>query len=97
MIAPLLVRAEGAIFSGWLAFGYFVGEEMDDFWGGSILMLNNVIEDAHHVPGWVPLLPTLVGLAGIAAAFVMYLLRPDWPGRLARAIRPVYLFVYNKW
>ncbi len=32
MIAPLLVLAAGALFSGALAFEYFVGHDMDDFW-----------------------------------------------------------------
>src|SRR5690606_12646533 len=76
MIAPLLMLTAGEIFSGWLAFDHFVGAGMDEFWRGSILMLHNVIEEAHHGPGWVPLLHTLVGVPGIAAAFVMYLLRP---------------------
>ena len=97
MIAPLLVLALGAIFAGKLAFDYFVGEHMNDFWGTSILMLDNVIEKAHHVPEWVVELPTIVAAIGIVGAWVMYLLKPSWPARVANAIRPVYQFVFNKW
>ncbi|NNE86137.1 MAG: NADH-quinone oxidoreductase subunit L, partial [Alphaproteobacteria bacterium] len=97
MIAPLLVLALGAIFSGYLAKEFFVGDGMGDFWGKSILMLGHIIEDAHHAPDWVAQLPTVMAAIGIAGAWIMYMLRPSWPGKLATAIRPVYRFVFSKW
>lgn len=97
MIAPLLVLALGAIFSGWLAFDYFVGDRMEEFWGASILMLSNVIEETHDSPRWVVWLPTGMAAIGIAAAWVMYMAMPALPGKLTAAIRPVYRFVFNKW
>ena len=97
MIAPLLVLALGAVFSGYLAKEYFVGHDMNEFWGGSILMLHNIIEEAHHVPFWVKKLPILVGVIGIFAAFVMYILTPNWPAAFVARIRPLHTFVYNKW
>lgn len=97
MIAPLLVLALGAVFSGFLAKEYFVGDSMDAFWGNSILMLTTVIQDAHHVEKWVKLLPIAVGIAGILGAFVMYILKPDWPAAFVARIRPIHRFVYNKW
>jgi len=97
MIAPLLVLALGAIFSGFLAKEYFVGHQMDEFWGSSILMLHNIIEDAHHAPTWVIALPLVVAVAGILGAFVMYILKPGWPAVFVARIRPLHTFVYNKW
>lgn len=99
MIAPLIVLALGAIFSGWLGFEYFVGHEMEHFWNGSILMLGepDIIEAAHHVPEWVPLLPALVGVAGIALAFLFYKMMPTLPARVAGGFGFVYRFVFNKW
>jgi NADH-quinone oxidoreductase subunit L len=97
MIAPLVVLALGAIFAGALAVEYFVGDHMEEFWGSSILMLHNVIEEAHHIPEWVAQLPTVMAAVGIVAAWVMYMLMPSWPKRVAGLIRPVYLFVFNKW
>ena len=97
MIAPLVVLALGAIFAGILAVEFFVGDRMEAFWGPSILMLHNVIEEAHHAPDWVVWLPTGMAAIGIVAAFVMYILAPGWPGKLATAIRPVYQFVFSKW
>jgi NADH-quinone oxidoreductase subunit L len=72
---------------------------MEAFWGGSLLVLpgHESIEAAHHAPGWVKLLPTVVALLGIAAATAMYLLRPDWPGLLAERFARLYRFLLNKW
>ena len=97
MIIPLLVLAIGAIFSGYLAYEYFVGHDMDDFWGASILMLSDIIEEAHHVPKWVKILPIAVGVIGILGAFVMYMSKPGWPAAFVAKIKPIHTFVYNKW
>jgi NADH-quinone oxidoreductase subunit L len=99
MTAPLGVLALGAIFAGMIAFGWFVGEHWKTFWGGSIFLRpdNEIIEHAHHVPGWVGLLPLVVGLAGIALAFAMYILYPNWPRALAKRLRALYFFLLNKW
>ena len=97
MIIPLIVLALGAIFAGWLAVDYFVGHHMEEFWGSSLLMLHNVIEEAHHVPEWVKKLPIVVGAVGIVGAWVMYIAKPEWPAALVARIRPVYRFVYKKW
>ncbi len=100
MLLPLLVLAAGAVFSGIVGYKLFdmVGAE-GDFWNGSIMVLpdNNVLADIHHIPVWVPYLPIVVALAGIALAWLFYLKRTELPAALARRIRPVYLFLLNKW
>ena len=97
MIVPLLVLAIGAIFSGYLGYEYFVGHHMDEFWRSSLLMTSDVIEHAHHVDKWVKILPIVVGVVGIFGAWVMYMLKPEWPAAVVRRIRPIHTFVYNKW
>ena len=99
MLIPLIVLAIGAVISGYVAYDVFVGKSMDAFWGASILVLegNNTVEAAHHVPLWVKLLPIVVAVAGIAAAYVAYIMRPEIPAKVAESIRPVYLFLLNKW
>jgi NADH-quinone oxidoreductase subunit L len=99
MLAPMMVLAVGAIFAGYLGYAIFVGDRAHAFWGGAILVLaqHPGIEGAHHVPGWVKLLPLLVALAGIGLAVVMYLLLTDLPARLAKVFRPLYDFALNKW
>jgi NADH-quinone oxidoreductase subunit L len=87
------------VISGFVAYDLFVGNQMDAFWGAAILMLpeNNSIEAAHHVPTWVKLLPILVGVVGIAVAWYAYILKPEVPAKFSAAIRPIYLFFFNKW
>ena len=99
MTIPLGVLALGAVISGAVAYDTFVGHHMAEFWGASIKVLaeNNSIEAAHHAPLWVKLAPLVVGLAGIALAYLMYMFRTELPGMLAARFRPVYLFLLNKW
>ncbi|HEY5607184.1 MAG TPA: NADH-quinone oxidoreductase subunit L [Alphaproteobacteria bacterium] len=97
MTVPLAILAIGAVLAGMLAYPYFVGDAQ--IWGKTILVLpdHNTIEEAHHSPLWVKLAPLVVALIGIALAYYMYLFRPGLPGKLVARIRPIYLFVYNKW
>ncbi len=99
MILPLIVLAAGAVFAGWLGYNDFVGEGRESFWRESILVLPDhaSLEAAHHAPAWVGLLPFIVGLLGIAVAWLAYIGRPAIPALVARAFRPVYLFLLNKW
>ena len=99
MILPLMVLAVGACFAGFAGYEWFVGHNAQDFWGNAILVLptHTALEDAHHVPAWVKYLPLVVGGAGIALAYVMYMFVPSLPGKLVSAIKPLHTFVFNKW
>jgi len=99
MTIPLGILAVGAVFSGILFYGYFVGDGMAAFWGSSILMLpeNTVIADAHHVPLWVKVAPIAAGLIGILVAYFFYIRRPETPVALAKTHREAHLFLLNKW
>jgi NADH-quinone oxidoreductase subunit L len=99
MTLPLVALAIGAAFAGYLGFETFVGEGRVEFWGAAILVLeqNDAIEAAHHVPLWVKLLPLGMGAGGIALAWIMYVRMPAFPGLLAARVRPLYLFLLNKW
>ena len=99
MILPLFVLAAGACFAGYIGYENFVGTKTAVFWGNSILVLGHhpSLENAHHVPLWVKYLPLVVGLAGIGLAYLMYILRPDLPARLAATFQRLYLFALNKW
>ena len=72
---------------------------MESFWQQSLLVLgpHNTIEGAHGAPEWVGVSPLGFALVGIAAAYVMYIAVPSLPARLAGAMRPLYLFLLNKW
>jgi len=99
MIAPLVVLAAGAVFSGMLGYHYFVGGGLEAFWGDSILVLpgHDALKDAHHAPLWVIALPVVVAVAGIALAYWFYMVRPGIPGALAGRFGAVYRFLLNKW
>jgi len=97
MIWPLYLLALGAVVAGALFYPYFVGSGREAFWGDSLLVLHDIIEEAHHVPFWVKAAPMVVTLLGIALAWVMYIRSPALPGILADRLRPLYLFSYNKW
>jgi NADH-quinone oxidoreductase subunit L len=101
MLIPLGVLALGAVFAGMIWYKPFFGSlhYVNDWFAGAIFMAegNTVIEDAHHVPTWVKLAPFVAMLAGLGLAWVFYIQRPEMPGRLAEAQRPLYLFLLNKW
>jgi NADH-quinone oxidoreductase subunit L len=99
MLVPLLVLACGALAAGFLLHSWFIGEDWQAFWNGSIFngANNHVLAGIEHVPGWVDASPTVVGLLGIALAYVMYMAFPLLPMRLAATFRPIYLLFLNKW
>ena len=99
MIIPLVVLAAGAVFSGYLGYEWFVGENLKEFWGQSIFVLpgTNPIDAAHHVPTWVKILPIIVAILGIAAAYYLYIKNKEIPRILAQYFRLTYKFLLNKW
>jgi NADH-quinone oxidoreductase subunit L len=99
MLVPLLILAAGAIGIGAIFAPHFVGHHWEQFWNGSIVNAphNHIMHAAHEVPSWVPLAPTVVGLSGIALAYILYMLFPSIPGKLAATFRGLYLFLLNKW
>jgi NADH-quinone oxidoreductase subunit L len=99
MLVPLFVLAAGAVAAGFALHSWFIGEQWQEFWSGSIFNgpSNHTLARLEDVPLWVDALPTVVGLLGIAAAYVMYVAFPLLPMRLAAMFRGVYLFVLNKW
>ncbi|MFT8721022.1 MAG: NADH-quinone oxidoreductase subunit L [Acetobacter malorum] len=99
MTIPLVLLAVGAVVSGIALAPYYIGAQQAAFWQGSIFNApdNSIMEIFEHVPGLVALLPSVVGLAGIAVAYVFYIARPDLPAALARSCAPLYRFLLNKW
>ncbi len=100
MIMPLYVLAAGAIAAGFIFKDYFVGQNYEDFWGPALFLkdaANNVMEAAHHVPGWVVASPFIVMVIGFLVAVYAYILRPDIPARFAGTFSHLYNLFYNKW
>jgi NADH-quinone oxidoreductase subunit L len=99
MLGPLCVLALGAVFAGWAFNDWFIGADWPHFWNGAIYngAHNHVIENLEHLPVWVDYAPLVLGLAGIALAWVMYIANPLLPVRLAEGFAPIYRFLLNKW
>ncbi len=99
MLIPLIVLAIGAAFFGWLGYDYFVGADSARFWNGAILVLpgHDALARAEQIPAVIAYLPLVSGIAGIALAYVFYILDPRLPVRLAQRFRVLYLFLLNKW
>ncbi|NBO20573.1 MAG: NADH-quinone oxidoreductase subunit L, partial [Rhodobacteraceae bacterium] len=66
---------------------------------GALLMLpeREALHHAHEAPVWVKVSPFVAMILGLLLAIQMYLVRPDWPAKLAANQRPLYLFLLNKW
>ena len=99
MTVPLILLAIGAVSTGWVFHEQLLGEHWQDFWGASIVNGpdNHVLHAMHDVPGWVALAPTVVGIVGIALAYVIYLGNPGLPAIAAARFNGVYRFLLNKW
>jgi NADH-quinone oxidoreductase subunit L len=99
MLGPLLVLSIGAFAAGFTLHHWFIGDDWQAFWRGSIFNgeHNHVLAQIEDVPFWVDVLPTLVGLLGIAAAYLMYIVNPLLPVRLAQSFGGLYRFLLNKW
>ena len=98
MNGPLFVLVAGALFAGYLGYEHFVGHEYDVFWNGSLLMLgDNVLEAAHHVPMWVIAAPMVVGVVAITLAYVMYQWTKGIPDTLMNRFKPLYNLSHRKW
>ncbi len=99
MMIPLVVLAIGAVASGFGFYDYFVGDQRAAFWGASLYVTpgKDAIEAAHHVPGWVPWAPLIMGLIGIGAGYYAWLTRPGLPVAAARDLPGIYRFLLNKW
>ena len=70
-----------------------------EFWGEAIKVLpeNDTVEAAHHVPEIIKLMPLIVGVVGIALAYIFYLLLPVMVRIITTVFKPLYLLFFNKW
>src|SRR5882757_2324231 len=99
VLVPLAALAAGSILAGYPFKDLFAGEEIKDFFRGSLQFAdgNHIIEDMHHVPAWVAVAPTIMMALGFLVAWHFYIRKPALPGELARQHEPLYRFLLNKW
>jgi NADH-quinone oxidoreductase subunit L len=99
MLIPLGFLAAGSIFAGLPFKDIFVGHGAEEFFRESLKIGhgNNVLEEMHHVPYLIGLLPTVMMAIGFLVAWQFYIRRPDLPVELARQHQSLYQFLLNKW
>jgi NADH-quinone oxidoreductase subunit L len=100
MLTPLVILSIGAIASGYIGYKVWGMTSSDGaFWRGSILVLNknNPYKHIHDIESWVAQLPMVVGLLGIALAYLLYKFLLSIPKFFASKTNPIYLLLCNKY
>lgn len=99
MTIPLAVLALGSLAAGFPFKEVFAGHGVEEFFRGSLTFAkdNKVLEEMHHIPLWIALMPTVMMVVGFLVAWQFYIRRPDIPVELARQHQPLYRFLLNKW
>ena len=105
---PLILLAVPSVIIGWI----FVEPMLfGDFFGNSIVVLpeHDTLarlaehNDPEHSAAWqmvthgILALPVLLTVAGSVLAWIMYIVRPDLPAKVAGAFGPVYRTLLNKY
>jgi len=99
ILIPLAFLAAGSIFAGYPFKDIFVGHGVAEFFRDSLKFGpgNHILEDMHHVPYLIGMVPTVMMAIGFAVAWQFYIRRPELPVELARQQEPLYQFLLNKW
>jgi NADH-quinone oxidoreductase subunit L len=99
MLVVLAALALGSVAAGFVFQHFFIGEGYKEFWGKALFEgeHNHILHAIHEIPNWVGWAPTLAMLCGFALSYIYYVAAPSLPAATARAFRPIYLFLLNKW
>ena len=99
MLVPLGVLSIGAVLAGVVFTNYFIGHEEAEFWSMSLFRAehNHILHEMHEIPAWVGFAPFVAMLTGFVIAWLYYIKVPSLPAATAKAFRPLYLFLLNKW
>jgi NADH-quinone oxidoreductase subunit L len=97
MLIPLFVLAAGSILAGFPFKEVFAGHEAGEFFRESVKMKPGFLDELHHVPVYIALLPTVMMVLGFAISWLFYIRRPYLPVELANQHQILYNFLLNKW
>src|SRR6186713_735649 len=99
MLIPLGFLAAGSVLAGLPFKEIFAGRGVEGFFRESLTFAktNHVLEEMHHVPLQIAILPTVMMVIGFVIAWHFYIRRPDIPVELARQHDVLYRFLLNKW
>ncbi len=99
ILLPLAFLAAGAILAGYPFRELFVGHGVEAFFRESFKFAasNRILEELHHVPYAVAMLPTFMMALGFLVSWYFYIRNPALPVELARQHDGLYKFLLNKW
>jgi NADH-quinone oxidoreductase subunit L len=98
MLVPLIILGTLAVVAGFVGVPQVLGgaNGFEHFMSG---VFGN--EAAEAAPAGVEMtmmiVSVIIGVSGIALAWFMYIVKPDIPGKFAKAFGPVYKLLYNKY
>jgi len=99
MLIPLGFLAIGSVLAGLPFKEVFAGHGVEGYFRAALTFAktNTVLEDMHHIPIEIGVLPTVMMAIGFVIAWQFYIRRPDIPVELARQHDFLYRFLLNKW
>ncbi len=98
MLVPLYALSIGALAAGGYFASSFVGEHYDEFWREALFLKGeNIMEAAHHVPGWVVASPFVAMVTGFLISLYCYIINPALPAKFTSTFKYLYNFCYHKW
>ncbi len=97
MLFPLAVLGVGSFAAGFPFKEAFAGHHVAEFFRESLKMNPTILEEMHHLPVWVPYLPTVMMVAGFLISYLFYIRKPYLPVELANQHPLLYKFLLNKW
>ncbi|KYG99331.1 NADH-quinone oxidoreductase subunit L [Bradyrhizobium sp. DOA1] len=97
MLIPIGVLAVGSFVAGLPFKELFAGHGIEEFFRESVKMNPHIIEEMHHIPQAIALLPTVMMVLGFLVSYLFYIRRPYLPVELATTQPMLYQFLLNKW
>jgi NADH-quinone oxidoreductase subunit L len=97
MLVPIGILAAGSILAGFPFKELFAGHGVAEFFRDSVKMHPGIIDEMHHVPQAIALLPTVMMALGFVVSWLFYIRRPYLPVELANQHQMLYQFLLNKW
>ncbi len=97
MLVPLAVLAGGSILAGYPFKELFAGHGVEEFFRESLKVNEHLLDEMHHIPETIALLPTVMMVIGFVLSWLFYIRRPYLPVELANQHQMLYRFLLNKW
>ncbi|MFT5795673.1 MAG: NADH-quinone oxidoreductase subunit L [Ulvibacter sp.] len=100
MSIPLILLAIASVAVGFIGYKFWgmVSEE-GNFFSNAIFLAedNNILEEAHHAPLFIKLLPVIVSILAILLAYLFYIAQPKLPKILAEKCKILHKISFNKY